>query len=239
MLRTDQYVCMGYLYSANVGWINLGSGAPANGIRYQNLTGTDFGVNNDGFGHLSGYAYGANIGWINFEATGAPQVDLRTGILSGYVWSANVGWISLSNAVAYVQTDSFWPGLLDTNGLPVAWELLNFGKTGVDPDGDPDHDGQSNLQEYLAGTDPNNGGDYLNITAFAFGTEGTTASLTWTSESNRFYHIEETPVLETGSWMDSVLGLVSPGGATTTGSFSDPAATNRFYRIRASLPLSP
>src|ERR1051325_3011593 len=60
-----EYVCSGCIYSANVGWINLGSGAPANGIRYQNNSGTDFGVNHDGLGNLRGYAYGPNIGWIN------------------------------------------------------------------------------------------------------------------------------------------------------------------------------
>src|SRR5215831_1880380 len=94
------YVCSGYIYSANCGWINLGSGSPTNGIRYQNLGANDFGVNNDGLGNLRGYAYGANIGWINFENTGAPKVDLRTGVLTGYVYSANCGWIGLSNAVA-------------------------------------------------------------------------------------------------------------------------------------------
>ena len=78
-----QYVCSGYIYSANVGWINLGSGSPANGIQYQNNSATDFGVNQDGLGNLRGYAYGANIGWINFENTGAPKADLGTGKLSG------------------------------------------------------------------------------------------------------------------------------------------------------------
>src|SRR5262249_13519600 len=66
-----EYVCSGSIYSANVGWINLGSGAPANQIQYQNNSAADFGVNQDGLGNLRGYAYGANIGWINFEATGA------------------------------------------------------------------------------------------------------------------------------------------------------------------------
>jgi hypothetical protein len=32
------YVCSGYIYAANVGWINLGSGSPTNGIRYQNFS---------------------------------------------------------------------------------------------------------------------------------------------------------------------------------------------------------
>src|ERR1019366_6222539 len=119
-----EYVCAGYFYSANVGWINLGGGSPTNGIQYQNLSATDFGVNQDGLGNLRGYAYGANIGWINFETNGAPKVNLATGQLSGYVWSANCGWISLSNAVAFVQTDTLSSGAMDTNGLPIAWEMI-------------------------------------------------------------------------------------------------------------------
>src|SRR5690242_14587491 len=38
-----QYVCSGYIYSANVGWIHLGNNAPTNGIQYQNLSATDYG----------------------------------------------------------------------------------------------------------------------------------------------------------------------------------------------------
>jgi Regulator of chromosome condensation (RCC1) repeat len=106
---TGASFCSGHIYSANVGWISLGSGNPANGSDYQNLSATDFGVNQDGLGNLRGYAYGANIGWINFEANGAPSVDLTSGRLSGYIYSANCGWISLSNAFAFVQTATFGP----------------------------------------------------------------------------------------------------------------------------------
>jgi len=235
-----EYVCSGYIYAANVGWINLGSGSPANGIQYQNNSGTDFGVNQDGLGNLRGYAYGANIGWINFENTGAPKVDLASGRLTGYVWSANCGWISLSNSVAYVQTDTIAPGT-DSNGdgIPDAWELQNFGTISIDPNADPDHDGMSNRQEYLAGTNPNNPLDYLKITAESFSTGGTTATLTWNSVLTRQYYIEKTLNLTTSPWTDSGLGLVLPGGASTTKSFSDSAAPLRLYRVRAVRPLAP
>jgi hypothetical protein len=102
-----QFVCSGSLYSANAGWINLGSGAPANGVYYQNNSASDYGVNRDAAGNLRGYAYGANIGWIAFEDTGAPKMDLITGNFSGYAYSANSGWISLSNATASVQSTVF------------------------------------------------------------------------------------------------------------------------------------
>jgi hypothetical protein len=235
-----EYVCSGYIYSANVGWINLGSGSPTNGISYQNLSANDFGVTNDGLGNLRGYAYGANVGWINFEATGAPKVDLFTGNLSGYAWSANCGWISLSNAVAYVQTDTISPGALDSNGLPIAWELLNFGHTGVDPNADPDHDGMSNYQEYLAGTDPNDSNSVLRVTAEDFSPGGTAASLTWNSVPTRFYYLQKSLDLAATDWTDSGLGLVSPsGGSTTTADFADTNAPARFYRVQAVRPLTP
>src|SRR5688572_4683280 len=108
-----EYICTGSIYAANVGWISLGSGTPTNGIRYQNNSASDYGVNHDGAGNLRGYAYGANIGWITFtnrDAGGGtyegPKVDLITGRMSGFLWSANCGWISLSNAFAFVQTDT-------------------------------------------------------------------------------------------------------------------------------------
>jgi hypothetical protein len=233
------YVCSGYIYSANVGWINLGSGTPANQIQYQNNSAGDFGVNQDGLGNLRGYAYGANIGWINFENTGAPRINMITGVFSGYVWSANCGWISLSNAVAYVQTDTISPGALDSNGLPIAWELTYFGFTGVDPNADPDHDGMSNYQEYLAGTDPNDASSNLRITAESFASGGTNAALTWNSVLTRYYYIQKTPGLGSPVWTDSGLGLITPAGSSTSGSFSDANAPARFYRIQAVRPLTP
>src|SRR5258708_7089239 len=186
-----QYVCSGYIYAANVGWIFLGSGAPTNSIQYQNLSADDSRINQDGFGNLRGFAYGANIGWINFENFGAPKVDLKSGRLTGSIYSANCGWISLSNAFAYVQTDTIAPGLMDTNGLPIAWELLNFGTTGVNPNADPDHDGMNNLQEYLAGTDPNNPSGNLAITTIAASPGGASVNLTWKSVLTLCYYIQK------------------------------------------------
>jgi hypothetical protein len=241
-----EYVCSGYIYSANCGWINLGSGSPANGIYYQNNSASDFGVNHDGAGHLSGYAYGANIGWINFTNTGAPVFDLKTGILSGYAYSANCGWISLSNAMAYVQTDTVAPGAdTDHNGLPDAWERQHFGHIGVDPNADPDGDGMSNLQEYLADSDPLDPKSSLRIThiGVSFFPDGRDSDdLIWTSRPTRCYRVLwRTELAAPGSWSD--LGfLFSPGaGATTEGQFGFglPAQQKRFFKVEAVKPLSP
>ena len=101
----------GYIFVANVGWINLGNGAPADCTQYSQTNYpnnvVDFGVNvynTAGTSYLSGYGYGANIGWVTFEQTyGKPSI--QGGAFSGNVWSANCGWISLSNAAIYLQTD--------------------------------------------------------------------------------------------------------------------------------------
>jgi hypothetical protein len=236
-----EYFCSGYIYSANVGWINLGNGSPTNGIQYKNLSASDFGVNQDGLGNLRGYAYGANIGWINFESTGAPAVNMITGKMSGCVWSANCGWISLSNAVAYVQTDTISPGPLDSDGsgLPIAWELTYFGTTGINANSDPTGKGMTVWQDYLAGTNPNNAASILKITGRSFTSGGASATLTWDSVPTRDYYIQETTSLGTPVWTDSGLGLIAPSaGSTTTASFTGAALSARFYRVEAVLPLS-
>ena len=232
-----EYVCAGNLYSANVGWINLGSGSPTNGISYQNLSASDFGVNQDGLGNLRGYAYGANIGWITFEGTGAPKLDLYTGNLSGSVWSANCGWISLSNTAAFVQTDTIRQGALAPIGLPSAWLLANFGTTNVDANADPDHDGQSNGQEYVAGTNPNDANDYLRITAITRGSPPSTATaLWWPGKPTRFYGVQRRSTLTaSSSWLEF---YTSTWPEVTSIGFNQ-TADQQFYRVRAFRPLMP
>ena len=233
---TGEYVCSGCICSANVGWINLGSGSPPGGIYYSNTSASDWGVNQDGLGNLRGYAYGANIGWINLENIGAPRVDLSTGQLSGYLWSANCGWIALSNAVAYVKTETIAAGALAPNGLPIAWLLSNFGTTNVDANAAPDHDGMSNLQEYLAGTNPNDGSDYLHVTSITRDNPPSTYTmLWWASKPTRFYAIQQAPMLGGSSFADR---FVLPFGGANNAGFDD-TQTNSFYRIRAFRPLTP
>jgi len=237
-----EYVCSGYIYAANVGWINLGGGTPTNGIYYQNHSATDFGVNQDGLGNLRGYAYGANIGWINFENTGAAKVDLKTGEFSGYAYSANCGWISLSNALAAVQTDTIAPGAdTDGDGIADAWEYLHFGNlTTATATSNFDGDPATDLQEYLADTDPKDASSYLRITANNSNLGGTTNALTWTSALTRCYRLQETLNLApTAVWYDSALGLLASDGALTSRSLVETNASMRFYRVQAVKPLAP
>ncbi len=236
------YFSTGYVWSANAGWISLGSGTPTNGYSYANNSATDWGVNLvlPG-GYLRGMAYGANIGWINFETNGNARVDLVTGKLDGYAYGANVGWISLSNSQAHVQTDYLdWGPDTDGDGIPDAYEYARSGSlTNLTSGGDFDDDGAGDLEEFLADTDPADSSNLLEINALNRAV--TTNAVTWTVEPTRTYRLEQAIVVNNNAtWSDSGLGTLPPGGGPTlTGLVPDPAATTRFYRAKALVPLAP
>jgi hypothetical protein len=166
-------------------------------------------------------------------------VNMLTGQLSGSVWSANCGWISLNNIYAYVQTDTLYPGPLASDGLPVPWLLTYFGATNVNANSDPDHSGMTVGQDYQAGLNPTNPASVLAITAASFPTNGTSASLTWSSVPTRLYYVQKTLTLSPTNWVDVNFGLVDPQGATTTKTFTETNAASRFFRIQAIQPLAP
>ena len=242
-----EYVCSGYVYGANVGWINLGSGAPVNGIQYANNSATDFGVNYlptsaPGVATLRGYAYGANIGWIAFENTGNPSVNLVNGQLYGYAYSASCGWINLGSMTTQaVRTLTIARGVdTDGDGIADAWELQHFGNlTTANATSDFDGDGQSDLREYLDGTDPMLPGDSLRVTQLDETISGGTLmlALTFATTTARLYEIEGTHDLVNPSWTDAGLGTFSPDGGTQTTRQISVSTTDvnapRFFRIRA------
>jgi hypothetical protein len=249
----SEFVLKGYIYSANVGWISLGNGNPTNGVQYTNLSTNDFGVNNLGTGELRGFGYGANIGWVVFtnrSATGlllsseVPHFDLATGNFSGYAYSANCGWIGLSNAFAFVKTDFCVPGAdSDGDDITDAWELQYAANLTVlsGAGHDQDGDGVSDVNEYLADTNPMDPNDKLRITAIAANSGGSTSTVTWTSHPTRLYQVQSRNDLVTGAWgTNSPPGVVIPDlGLTTTRDAPGAATSNRFFRVQAIRPLKP
>ena len=241
-LVVGEYFCSGYAWGANVGWINFGGGAPANGIRYGNASGTDFGVNVDAMGNLSGDAWGANIGWIVFEPTyGQPKVNLQSGVFSGAAWGANVGWISLDDLTTHAfvaRTDSIHATDTDGDGIPDSYETERAGNLAVlTATGDYDHDGASDVSEWIAGTDPMNASDRLHITAYAVQNGGATSRVTWASVPNRFYNVKvSTALTGTPVWVDCGMGTLTPAGLSTTTNIPLAASSNRFYRVEALRP---
>ncbi len=78
----------------------------------------------------------------------------------------------------------------DVNGLPDWWEQMYFGQlTGTDPNADPDHDDFSNLDEWLAGTNPTNSASCLRLLIpWSNPTYGWACK--WPSVSGRTYRLE-------------------------------------------------
>ena len=245
-----EFVCSGYVYAANVGWINLGNGTPANNIHYQNNSATDFGVNfttdppQPGVGILRGFAYGANIGWINFESLGNPRVSLFTGTFSGYAYSANCGWINLNDSLGKVQTDHILMGAdSNGNGIADAWEFLYFGGL-LSPGGQnslaPNGNGMTLLQNYQDGVNPNAPNSGLIITVYTSSNPGgATANITFRSTTARLYSLEVNPdFTQPANWVDSGLGIFAPdAGTSTSRSVIQATAIKRFYRAKTMRPL--
>ncbi len=241
-----EFICSGFLYSANLGWINLGSGVPINGVDYQNDSPADFGVNLDPLGQLTGCAWGANIGWVIFTnrtATGAtfdsPKLDLFTGRLSGFAYAPNIGWITLSNLFAHVKTDSLVSGAdSDHDGIADAWELSWVGNLARMSDtSNSDDDAANDREEYLADTDPLAAGDELRITDLSPSTDSTRTIISWRSRPTRVYRVQQQLDLGLSSpWIESESIPPDPG-ATTTRTLEHAGASRRYLRIRADLPL--
>jgi hypothetical protein len=113
------------------------------------------------------------------------------------------------------------------------WEVRYFGRIGVDPNADPDGDGMSNYQEYLAGTNPTNRASCLRISALT--ANGDDLVVTWTTVGGRSYTLQ-TNSTANGGFRDFTPAIFIPGTGEGVTNFVDPKARAawplRYYRIR-------
>ncbi|MBN1674187.1 MAG: lamin tail domain-containing protein [Kiritimatiellae bacterium] len=113
----------------------------------------------------------------------------------------------------------------DTDGMSDAWEQSHFGGTAANQGGaddDRDGDGMSNWEEYVAGTDPNAGDEYLNVTiailngapAVSFATRAATG--TAYEGLTRHYALERRLGI-TGTWcpVDGYVDILGAGQTVT------------------------
>ena len=211
-VKVFEFSLSGKVYGANIGWINLGNGTIN---QYGNTTSTDYGVNHDGAGKLFGYAYSANVGWINFgnlsdSGPNRPRFNLTTGLFSGYAWSGNIGWINLGTG--RLKTDNVLRPDSDGDGIGDAWEYAYTGTlTTLAANADNDGDGRSNLQEYLADTNPLlvDAAPSLQILGTSRDLAGdTTSHLRFDARATRSYLLQRSTTLLSGSWQgkDPIFG---------------------------------
>ena len=121
------------------------------------------------------------------------------------------------------------PVVVDENGLPVDWQMLYFGRTGVDPQADPDGDGMSTGAEYLAGTDPTDPDSalaFIDVTLVGGGMQ-----LEWWSVAGRSYAVQRSSNL-VGEFIDVATGLGATPPSNVWNDVSAPGAGLHFYRLR-------
>ncbi|HUR44926.1 MAG TPA: hypothetical protein VMZ27_03540, partial [Candidatus Saccharimonadales bacterium] len=158
---------------------------------------------------------------VNFYSFTAPTT---VGTVQYRVVIKNLAYTGLAtNALVTITTiaDS------DLDGIPDVWETGYFGNSTIAaPGADPDHDGMSNLQEYIAGTDPTNSLSYLKINASA----GPSANVSFAAVSNRTYSVLYSDSLPAGFWQ--TLAQVPARSTNHVEVIPDPGfSTNRFYRL--------
>jgi len=117
----------------------------------------------------------------------------------------------------------------DGNGLPDWWEFEFFGHyTGTDPNADPDHDGMSNLAEWIAGTNPTNAASVLRASIVSNNLSGVVVS--WSSTAGKTYWLARSTNLLTGfSTINTNIAATAPTNILTDTSVL--SGNTRFYRV--------
>jgi hypothetical protein len=116
------------------------------------------------------------------------------------------------------------------DGISDAWRLLNFG-TISDPSSaasaDPDGDGASNWQEYLAGTDPLNAASVFKLNAGA--TAGSSVfNLQWPTVVGKHYTLQSSPSGTPGTWTTLLSNVAGSGNPMNWSDTS--GAQAKFFR---------
>lgn len=180
----------------------------------------------DGFAATIASISAENSAWKRVEyaiPAGAHTVEITMDRFSGTFGSAATIWLDEVSFV-FPSPDA------DTDGLPDAWEVANFGSAGAtDGAADADGDGLNNFGEYAFGLNPNSG----DLTGLPQATlSGGLMTLTVTKQPYVAYTVEATGDLSAGSWSTAGLTVVTDNASTLTVQ-ETATTTRRQLRVRA------
>ena len=121
----------------------------------------------------------------------------------------------------------------NANDIPDSWELKHFAGS-ITGTNDPDSDFQTDFEEYVAGTDPNDSGSVFTIPDVH--ETNSNIAVTWTVEKNREYRVHSYGLLNSNltaltSWTATPLAATHMGWTNTT-----PVTTNEMHVIEVRVP---
>ena len=175
-------------------------------------------------GQIYGLATNGTGAWVNIFTNDTPLTITTFGEdQAGELYCSHYATAGAVYRIVWKDTDG--------DELPDDWEQQYFGSTtGAAASADPDGDGFTNLQEFLAGTDPTNAMSALRITFIA--TSSTNIVIRFASVTNKLYSIERTDILTTNVWTTVTNNVAGTGGVVQYMDVGAAGVSNRFYRVR-------
>ena len=133
-----------------------------------------------------------------------------------------ITWALLNVCHLYAMVD------LNENGMSDVWER-KYQVVATDPAADLDDDGQTNLEEYHAGTDPKNSDSFLSLDEIT--PHSSALLVSWNTKIGQVYQVQHSADLLTGSWVDDGEAVIGRGGMMVVASAA-PSGQQRFFRVR-------
>jgi hypothetical protein len=155
-----------------------------------------------------------------WEGTSASFVDLHSFLGAGFTHSEANGLYSDGNGVRVVGTAT--DASFGTHA--VLW-TISVPDAMLDSDGD----GSSNLQEYVAGTNSQDGGDALGILTME--TVGTDLQLGFKTVTGNVYRVDRSDVSPHGPWAQVGALVIGDGTLKSVADAGIATAPRRFYRV--------
>lgn len=151
------------------------------------------------------------------------------------VWRGKTATLGLR--VINVGNDDF--GTYAGDGIDDAWQVQYFGvgNPNAGPNGDPDGDGQTTAYEYTVGSIPTDGSSYFRFRIEAVPGQPTRKNLVFSPRvAGRTYTPQYSVDLNVPGWDDLGGFSVLDAGPQRTVTDLNATETNKFYRVRVTLP---
>jgi len=116
----------------------------------------------------------------------------------------------------------------DNDGMEDDWEVAYFDNLDRNGAGDYDGDGQTDLREFLSGTDPRDSGSVLRVLTLSPMGGGST-TVVWSAVPNRNYVVQYKDSLGSPNWSNAS-GVLTASAASESFVHGLSAAT-RYYRV--------